>query len=99
MKNIVMVSRFNAPRARLYELPDGVSVKAGTLCSVEYADGSTATGVTVSDSYTISDSDEVMIAELLHLIPKTLDLKKVVSVYDEIPLDHGNATEEDETNA
>lgn len=97
MKNIVMVSRFNATNARLYTLPDDVEIKAGTICTVEFGPDSTAVGVAVSDSYMVVGKDEGMIADLLHIIPKNLDtLKKVLSVYDEIPMQFESTTPETE---
>ena len=90
MKNIVKVIRFNGQHARLYALPDGVSVKAGVIVKVEGAvSGETATGVTVSDSYTVDGEIEAMIVDLLHFLPPTLDnMKRVLSIYNEVPVDN-----------
>jgi len=89
MKNIVKVNRFNGQYARLYALPDGVSVGAGTIVKVEGANPyETAVGVTVSASYTVDGESETMVADLLHFLPPTLDnMKRVLSVYTEMPVD------------
>ena len=36
MKNIIKVLRLKDNTARLYELPEGVTVKSGTLVNVEF---------------------------------------------------------------
>ena len=52
MKNIVKVLRYKDNAARLYALPEGVTVKAGTIVRVEFPNMlNTCDGVTVSDSY------------------------------------------------
>ena len=87
MKNIVKVMRFNDNKARLYRVPDGFSIKAGTMVCVEgMSEGESVTGVTVSDTYTLDGYMEKMVIEFMHFIPATLDnLKKVLSVYNEVP--------------
>lgn len=87
MKNIVKVLRFKDNAARLYALPEGVTVEAGTLVSVEYPTMfSTTVGTTVSASYTVDGDIEKMAAEF-HRMPSLDTLKKVVSIYDETRLD------------
>lgn len=97
MKNIVKVIRFGNEKPRLYALPEGVTVKAGTIVRVEFPNELTsATGVTVSDSYTVDGETEAMVVDLMHFTPPTLDnLKRVLAVYDEQPLDWPVDTEDD----
>jgi hypothetical protein len=96
MKNIVKVVRFNAEHARLYQLPEGIHVNAGTIVNVEAPEANTtAIGVTVTESYCVDGETEQMVVELLHFRPATLDyLKKVVAVYDEIPCVYPEADDE-----
>lgn len=96
MKNVVKVIRFGNEKPRLYALPDDAAVKAGTIVAIEYVNGATATGVTVSDSYEVDGETEAMLIDLMHFTPPTLDnLKRVVSVYEE----HKLVWEEDEDDA
>ena len=103
MKNIVKVVRSNAQHARLYQLPEGIHVKAGTIVNVEAPEpDTTAIGVTVTESYCVDGKAEQMVVELLHFRPATLDnLKKVVAVYEErpcmwpLPADDGDADDEE----
>ncbi len=89
MKNIVKVNRFNGPQARLYALPDDITIKAGTIVKVEApTTDATAIGVTVSDSYLVDGDTEAMVIDLLHFLPPTLDnMKRVLSIYSEVPVD------------
>lgn len=100
MKNIVKVIRHGTEKPRLYALPDDVSVKAGTLVSVEAPNSmSTMTGVTVSDSYVVDGDTEKMVIDLLHFIPATFDsLKRVVGVYAEQPVMWPEASQPDTDN-
>ena len=98
MKNIVKVLRLKDNAARIYELPEGVTVKTGTLVSVEFPNRfSTCTGVAVSDSYTVDGETEIMIQQFHHMTPAAWDgMKKVISIYDENPVDWPTDTEDDE---
>lgn len=89
MKNIVKVLRYKDNAARLYALPDGVTVKAGTMVRVEFPNMfNTCDGVTVSDSYPVDAISARMVAKFHRINPPTLDgLKKVVSIYTENPVD------------
>lgn len=89
MKNIVKVLRYKDNAARLYALPEGVTIKAGTIVRVEFPNMfNTCDGVTVSDSYEVDETAEKMVAEFHHINPPALnDLKKVVSIYTETPVD------------
>ena len=103
MKNIIKVLRYKDDKARLYALPEGVTVKAGTLVRVEYPNMfCTCDGVTISDSYVVDETAERMVAEFHRINPPTLDnLKRVVSVYTENALDwpNPNLGEEDAPDA
>ena len=103
MKNIIKVLRHKDEKARLYLLPDGMTVKAGTTVRVEYPDATcTVDGVTISDSYEVDATMERMVAEFHRIFPANLNgLKKVVSVYTENPVvwpvaDPDDAEDEDE---
>lgn len=89
MKNIVKVLRYKDNAARLYALPEGITVKAGTIVRVEFPNTlNTCDGVTVSDSYEVDETAEKMVAEFHRINPPALDgLKKVVSIYTETPVD------------
>ena len=89
MKNIVKVLRYKDNAARLYALPEGITVKAGTIVRVEFPNMlNTCDGVTVSDSYEVDETAEKMVAEFHRINPPALDgLKKVVSIYTETPVD------------
>jgi hypothetical protein len=89
MKNIVKVLRYKDNAARLYALPEGVTVKAGTIVRIEFPNMfSTCDGVTVSDSYEVDETAEKMVAEFHRINPPALaGLKKVVSIYTETPVD------------
>ena len=85
MKNIVKVLRYKDNAKRLYVLPEGISVKVGTMVRVEFPDSlNTCDGVAVSDSYEVDEATAKMVA-VFHRIPgDTLDnLKKVTSIYEE----------------
>lgn len=103
MKNIVKVLRYKDDKARLYALPEGVTVKACTHVRVEYPNMfCTCDGVAISDSYVVDETAERMVAEFHRIYPPTLDnLKKVVSVYTENALDWPvpNLGEEDAPDA
>lgn len=88
MKNIVKVLRYKDNAARLYALPEGVTVTAGTLVRVEFPNMlTTCDGVAVSDSYTVDDTAEKMVAQFHRINPPTLNgMKKVVSIYTENPV-------------
>ena len=100
MKTIAMFRRFGSEVSRLYELPEGANVMPGTIVTVDYAReaGSTATAYAVSYSYTVDETQEKMIADLLH-IRNLGDLKRVRSIYTETPVDYADevAEEADET--
>lgn len=101
MKNIVKVLRYKDDAARLYLLPEGMTIKTGCLVTVEYPTRySTCAGVAVSDSYLVDEAAEKMVADLHRIHPTNLDgLKKVISVYDETPCvwpDDHTDTEDDE---
>lgn len=82
MKNIAMFRRFGSENSRLYELPAGVEVHPGTIVTVDYVNGSTATAFAVSNSWNVDSLTEKMIADLFHFHSGTLDnLKKVRSIY------------------
>lgn len=84
MKNIVMCRRFESKDARLYALPEDISVNPGDILTVDYylPTGSTATAYAVSKSYKVTDEEAAMIADLFRFHSGTLDnLKKVRSVY------------------
>ena len=87
MKNIVKVMRLKDNANRLYALPEGVTVKKGTLVIVEFPDRfSTCLGTAVSDSYEVDEATAAMIADLHHIGSGTLDhLKRVISVCTETP--------------
>ena len=87
MKNIVKVLRFKDNAARLYILPEGVTVKEKTLVTVEYQSvDATAVGVAVTDSYEVDDNGAKMVAAMHHM--RNLDtLKKVLCIYDGTRLD------------
>lgn len=89
MKNIVKVLRFKDNAARFYALPDGVTVKVGTLVTVEFPDRfNTCVGVAVSDSYVVDDNTAQMIMQFCKMLPAAWEnMKKVISVYDENPVD------------
>ena len=83
MKNIVMVVRYADNKKRLYCLPEGVSVKAGTLVRVEY-NGTTSDGVALSNSYEVDETTAEMVAVFLRIPCLTLNtLMRVVNVYEE----------------
>ena len=88
MKNIVKVLRYKDNAARLYALPEGITVKAGTIVRVEFPNMfNTCDGVTVSDSYEVDETAEKMVAEFHRITPPVLaGLKKVVSIYTEAPV-------------
>ena len=88
MKNIIKVLRLKDNTARLYELPEGVTVKSGALVSVEFPDRfSTCTGVAVSDAYTVDGETEIMVQQFHKMTPAAWDsMKKVISVYTENPV-------------
>ena len=73
-------------------------MKTGTLVSVEFPTRfSTCTGVAVSDSYTVDGETEVMIQQFHHMTPAAWDgMKKVISIYDENPVDWPTDTEDDD---
>ena len=89
MKNIVKVLRYKDNATRFYALPDGVPVKIGTLVAVEFPDRyNTCVGVAVSDSYTVDDETAEMVMQFCKMTPAAwAGMKKVVSIYDECPVD------------
>ena len=89
MKTIVKVLRYKDNAARLYTLPEGTVLAAGTLVRVPYPDSnSTCDGVTISDSYEVDENAEKMVAQFHRINPPTLDnLKMVVSIYVERPVE------------
>lgn len=89
MKNIVKVLRFKDNVTRLYEVPTYVALERGTVVEVEYGSGSTALGVTVSESY-CGVSEERMARDLFNILPGT-EFKRVVSVYDKQALAWGDS--------
>lgn len=98
MKNIVKVLRLKDNAARIYELPDGATVKAGTLVKVEFPDRfNTCVGVTASDSYVVDGDTEIMVQQFHRMLPAAWDaMKKVISVYEENPVDWPTDTEDDD---
>ena len=85
MKNIVKVLRYKDNAKRLYALPEGISVKVGTMVRVEFPDSlNTCDGMAVSDSYEVDEATAKMVAVFHHIPGDTLDnLKKVTSIYEE----------------
>lgn len=100
MKNIIKVLRHKDEKARLYLLPDGMTVRAGTTVRVEHPDATcTVDGVTISDSYEVDATMERMVAEFHRIFPANLNgLKKVVSVYTENPVVWPVADPDDEAD-
>ena len=85
MENIVMVLRYKDNAKRIYALPEGISVKVGTMVRVEFPNEfSTCDGVAVSDSYEVDEATAKMVAVFHHIPGDTLDnLKKVTSISEE----------------
>lgn len=83
MKNIVKVLRLKDNAARIYELPEGMTVAQGTLVAVEFPDrNSTCVGVTVSDSYVVDGETELMVLQFHKMTPAAFAaMKKVVTIY------------------
>lgn len=98
MKNIVKVLRLKDNAARIYELPDGVTVKSGTLVAVEFPDrNATCVGVAVSDSYVVDGDTEIMVQQFHRMLPAAWDnMKKVVTVYEKNPVDWPDDTDDAE---
>ena len=89
MKNIVKVLRLKDNAARIYELPEGMTVAQGTLVAVEFPDrNSTCVGVTVSDSYVVDGETELMVLQFHKMTPAAFAaMKKVVTIYAANPVD------------
>ena len=89
MKNIVKVLRYKDNAARFYTLPNDVIVGIGVIVTVEFPDRyNTCVGVTVSESYLVDDETAKMIMQFCKMSPAAWnDMKKVVSLYDENPVD------------
>ncbi len=101
MANIVMVLRYKDNARRLYCLPEGTSIKIGTHVRVEFPNEfSTCDGVAVSDSYEVDEITAKMVA-VFHRVPgDTLDdLRRVVSVYEEHPVEWPAAEAEETEEA
>ena len=97
MKNIVKVLRYKDNATRLYTLPEGMEIKVGTLVVVEFPTRySTCVGVTVSDSYVVDDETAIMVQQFHKMTPAMWDdMKRVVSIYTENPVDWPEDDEED----
>ena len=98
MKNIVKVLRLKDNAARLYVLPENITVEKGNILLVEFPDAnSTCLGVAVSDSYKVDGDMEKMVAQM-HRMENLDTLKRVISGYEECKLDWSepavNETEE-----
>ena len=89
MKNIVKVLRLKDNAARIYELPEDMTVAQGTLVAVEFPDrNSTCAGVTVSDSYVVDGETEQMVLQFHKMTPAAFAaMKKVVTIYAANPVD------------
>ncbi len=101
MKNIVKVLRYKDNAKRIYALPEGISVKVGTMVRVEFPDSlNTCDGVAVSDSYEVDEATAKMVAVFHHIPGDTLDnLKRVTSIYEEHVVEWPAAEEAEEAEA
>lgn len=97
MKNIVKVLRFKDNAARFYALPDGMSVTAGTIVTVEYPDKrNTAVGVALSDSYTVDGENARMVQQFSKMTPAAWDsMKHVTEIHQPVAVVWPDDTEAD----
>lgn len=89
MKTIVKVLRFKDNATRLYALPEGVTVKTGTIVTVEFPNQfATCVGVAVSDAFAVDGEAEIMVQQFHKMTPAAWDsMKRVLAVYNEQPID------------
>lgn len=96
MKNIVRVLRFKDGAKRLYQLPTNVVVARGTVVEVEFGgEGSTAVGVTISNSY-CGEPEETAVRDVLGVLPGK-NFRRVVAVYGKQSLVWSDGAQEDST--
>ena len=82
MKNIITVTRLNDKARRIYELPEDVTLRPGTIVELENRFDNLTIGVTLSNSALLDDTAVAVIRNALNL-DVTGDFLKVKAVFGE----------------